>query len=531
MGLCMPDPFCLSSRHNVPVLISRLNALVLIRNLGLRIWPTFVNFISDLRICGVLMKQCVCLPPSILKLSIFASALMAALASAQNPVPQVVGPPHPQAVAPGGASFTLKVYGANFVPGSVVNWNRHPRSTTYVSGHELDATILASDIVKNTAGQITVTNPPPGGGISSSSGTLVEVHAPTGTIAPGLPNQYLKGGQGAVPKILVVDFNNDGIVDLADADGAGTIQMYLGNAAGALRFTDYATLAYEPSFATGNVAYGDFNGDGNLDIAYQAFFNAHTIGVAVSLGEGNGKFQHGWYKTDGDFPTVLAGDFNGDGKLDLIVGSGIFYVYLGNGDGTFDLFQTYKFGGFLQLLGDFDNDGKLDLAIDTGYAVSISLGNGDGTFQPPVQLASPGFDCAFSQSMQLSDFNGDGNLDIAYCDNTSISVLLGNGDGTFQPPVSYTVDTQPVFSFTVGDFNSDGKTDLIVSDAGTNFEFSILLGNGDGTFQPQHSVKILPKYSNAECGMAVGDFNSDGLLDFILQDGGSGFLEYLQLQP
>src|SRR5277367_527088 len=92
------------------------------------------------------------------------AGLMVADALAQNPVPQIVGPVHPDAVAPGGGDFTLSVYGANFVPGAVVNWNYQPRTTTFVSGHELQAQILSTDIAQNTAGYITVANPAPGGG-------------------------------------------------------------------------------------------------------------------------------------------------------------------------------------------------------------------------------------------------------------------------------------------------------------------------------------------------------------------------------
>jgi hypothetical protein len=99
-------------------------------------------------------------------------------AYAANPVPTLTGPVHPQAVAPGRGNFTVAVYGANFVDGAVVNWNGGQRSTTFLSARELQATILAADVAKPTAGYITVPNPAPGGGPSSSSYAIVEVHQP-----------------------------------------------------------------------------------------------------------------------------------------------------------------------------------------------------------------------------------------------------------------------------------------------------------------------------------------------------------------
>ena len=141
--------------------------------------------------------------------------LLASVLAANNPIPQVVGPPVPQAVVPGSGAFTLTVYGANFVSGATVNWNRQPRATTFISARELQAQILASDITKPTAGYITVTNPPPGGGVSSSSYGLVEVHKSVKTMIVKPPNVYLPSN---VPySLLLTDFNNDGILDFAAA--------------------------------------------------------------------------------------------------------------------------------------------------------------------------------------------------------------------------------------------------------------------------------------------------------------------------
>src|SRR5579859_2793696 len=122
---------------------------------------------------------------------VLVSILLAASAFANNPVPTVVGPVSPQAVVPGSGAFMLTVYGANFVSGAVVNWNRSPRSTTFISARELQAQILASDVATATAGYITVTNPPPGGGVSSASYAIVEVHTPTKTIDVNPPNVLL----------------------------------------------------------------------------------------------------------------------------------------------------------------------------------------------------------------------------------------------------------------------------------------------------------------------------------------------------
>ncbi len=460
----------------------------------------------------------------------------AAPARAQNnPVPQIVGPVHPDAVAPGSGAFTLNVYGANFVPGSVVNWNYQPRTTTYISGHEIQAQILASDVAHNAAGYITVTNPPPGGGDSSASWAQVEVHDPISAIVVDAPAYSLFG----IWQLLVADFNHDGILDLVgEADG---LDFDRGNGNGTF---NYVSIVDKQYLAPYGAAYGDFNNDGNIDVV-DASDLGNTTGfdptrMDVMLGNSDGTFSAGTpiWRQIGNLNYVAVGDFNQDGNLDLMtVGIRRLTPYLGQGDGTFQLgtpnyhYPSLGFGPEI-LVGDFNNNGKLDLVLLSGRStpegfntiVWFFSGNGDGTFQKPreVWVAQNTYACvggSYGESyVQLSDFNGDGNLDLAFCDSGQIGVMLGNGDGTFKPPTFYTADPTGAgqFTFALGDINSDGKPDLLVSEYAdsTDPQFVVFLGNGDGTFQAPQTVS-LGQAPLPELGITVGDFNSDGLLDFI----------------
>jgi len=210
-----------------------------------------------------------------------------------------------------------------------------------------------------------------------------------------------------------------------------------------------------------SVATGDFNGDGKLDLVVANYEGT----ISVLLGNGNGTFQPVVNYPDGsDLYAVAAGDFNGDGKLDLVTSSfgGTVSVLLGKGDGTFQVVGNYVFdyAHFWVTVGDFNGDGKPDLVVANGYSgdVSVLLGNGDGTFQPPVNYAatlSPSF-------IAVADFNGDGKLDLAVA-GFEACILLGRGDGTFQPAINYPAGTSPS-SIAVGDFNGDGKLDMAVAD-------------------------------------------------------------------
>jgi hypothetical protein len=132
----------------------------------------------------------------------------------------------------------------------------------------------------------------------------------------------------------------------------------------------------------------------------------------------------------------------------------------------------------------------------------------------------------------VGDFNGDGKPDLAFCNQSQIAVLLGNGDGTFQSPSYYTVDPMGLglFTFAIGDINSDAKQDLIASTfpLSANFQFVAFLGNGDGTFQAEQTIVSSSSTPAGEIGVTVGDFNADGLLDVIFVDGDRGMYVFLQ---
>lgn len=446
-------------------------------------------------------------------------------AFAQNPVPQIVGPVKPSAVAPGSGAFTLTVYGANFVPGSVVEWNGQVRSTTFISARELQAQILSADVATNTAGLISVVNPGPGGGSSSSSWAQVEVHTPVTAFAFRKGGTYLAGGWDT----MVADFNHDGILDYVGQAG-GALDLYDGKGDGTFHFESIAGRFYSGG---PQGTYGDFNGDGNLDVAFAQGYgkNASTI-MTLMLGDGKGHFNVGSRTNDSlGLGVMAAADFNGDGKLDLVIGGGQgMLVLLGNGDGTFQRSARYLYMSDGVVAADFDGDGKLDIAIfqfsttaNNWVSVSILMGNGDGTFQPPqvITTVNGTQPCGFQEGpLRISDFNGDGHPDLSFCTDSQIGVLLGNGDGTFQSPIFATAGVNRLFTYTVADINSDGYPDLLVSqyDQTNNPQFVAFLGDGTGSFQPQ--TITLPSVAGTELGLMTGDFNSDGLVDIGFPDNG-----------
>jgi hypothetical protein len=455
--------------------------------------------------------------------------LATSLLGQSNPVPFVNQPLVPTSVAPGSPAFTLTVNGTGFVSGSVVDWNGSPRSTTFVSTSQLSATISASDINSPATAAISVVNPLTGGGRSN----VVFLPISTSTVSVGTNETDITVGPYGI-SLQEGDFNNDGKPDLAILSQCGDAACATNGLVTILLGKGDGTFTVAPTVATGfwatAMVIGDFNGDGKLDLAVASGNSTATL--SIFMGNGDGTFTAGstLTGTSGDSNFMAVGDFNGDGVLDLAVDRDCFSptgcngnpsILLGNGDGTFRYASSAPAGALVTMsVGDVNGDGKLDLVIDAGTGILILLGNGDGTFSAGASL-----DQGLNDRVAvLADFNGDGKLDMADfvrctatpCVSGEASILSGNGDGTFTN--TSTVASGPFTWYgLVGDFNGDGKIDLVGISSCTeascnNGEATFELGNADGTFSRTSSFPAGPDVTEP-LPAVVADFNGDGRLD------------------
>ena len=407
-----------------------------------------------------------------------------------------------------------------------------------------------------------------------------------GTFKTEVPYSLGTGSAGSAEVVSSADFNRDGKMDVAlgtaGNTGAGEVVVFLGNGDGTFQAAQTSVGILFPI----NAAVGDFNGDGQPDLILDGptLCTTSDCGVFFLAGNGDGTFQAPALSIANLTGTLAAADLNGDGKLDLVLEVGGIAVqsYLGNGDGAFSNPKNYL---LLQAFGnpppsnsgvavaDFNHDGKPDVAVGG----ELLIGNGDGTFRgvqaaaisnnptvsspyfsfaalgkfdkrqsvPGVAVATSNFaGSVYSFSVDIfandgkgglslphsypldapavqvvtGDFNGDGNPDVLVVTtdftttNWGYAVLMGNGDGSFQPPLSYpkgvrNASYQIGNSALVGDFNHDNKMDVAVGGL-INQSLAILLGNGDGTFAPATYV-----FDGGDIALVSADFNGDGNLD------------------
>lgn len=309
---------------------------------------------------------------------------------------------------------------------------------------------------------------------------------------------------GWIDFIAVNEISHDLRVLLNTADGTGNLGPVL---------TPTTQIGVEASPST----VADFDNDGSMDVATG---NSTSNTVSIALGSGDGRFSGVQNIAVGARPHgIVALDVDGDGDLDVVVASENDYsLYLMINDGTGTFGDALEFahsnsgdGRYALGAGDMDGDGIFDLVVGTTEGRLLVLkGNGDGTFTQSDDAASGGY----GWKLALGDVNNDGKLDVAqangYDNNGSIS--LGNGDGTLQAADIYTFQGSGVGS-SLGDLDGDGDLDWVVSSY-TAGEWYVMRNDGDGTFT---RVQTIPAPQNASCA-SLYDFDNDGTLDMALAD-------------
>ena len=318
--------------------------------------------------------------------------------------------------------------------------------------------------------------------------------------------------------LSVNDFDGDGNLDLLVADtDSGSAVLLLGRGDGTLN----APPVYGFSSAVTSLATGDFNGDGKADLVTTGS-NSTTSTLSLLTGMGNGQFQAPVnIPFSGPTNMVAVGDFNNDGRPDLAVLGSQLGILLNQPSSAFVAAGQYP-AVTPNIVADLNKDGRVDIAGIFNGNLGVMLGNGDGSFRPVSSFAAG----TNPKTAVTADFNHDGSPDIAVLnagnangDPGGVSILLGNGTGTFRSAASVSAGFNPK-AIAAGDLNGDSKADLVVAGAttagGSTYQIQVLLSVGDGTFTTGQAIPI--QAGDTPGSLALLDLDGDGFLDIVLAD-------------
>ena len=324
---------------------------------------------------------------------------------------------------------------------------------------------------------------------------------------------------GSPSSLSKADVDGDGRMDLVVGSSSNSVLFFLGQPTGS--FAQPVSIPIDPNYNAASASVGDFNGDGKPDILVDAIrqgqFGGYLAGVEMLFGNGNGDFALQPVSVlDYGADFVWTGDVNNDGKLDLVAThSGVNTVKLGNGDGTFgsDVLFYSSVNGFKPIADDFNGDGNIDFLQPGGP--NIFLGSGDGHFGDRQIAAGTS-----PTSIASADFNGDGKPDIVYgdYDGSNLTILTNDGSGAFSS-LSIPLVQRPLRVYTP-DLNKDGKPDIVAITWETNSFITghlvILINTGSGFATPilYGNDNGLP--ARFPRSAAFGDVTGDGVIDIVI---------------